>query len=989
MRTSILQKLIAVMLLVPLFFGCLTLTSASTTTTASADTSAPIKKLTINGNDISGYTIVYPSLETEQALRPYLDVTFEDSAWGKNKMNLGDTLAEQFQSLMKQFTGYELPMVTDDVNKASDPNKVIVFRFNADMERSEFKTTIKGSVVTIEGGVETALWYGMYDFLETYLGVRFFSEDFIYAPETASLNLTNDSYTEKEFFTYRNIAGYYSSSETIQNNLARKLNSGTSEKYLMNRTQYGSTVGTTWYNAHSFEYQIPSGLPGSTWNTQPCLSQEKTFEYVRDAVLDLIAQRVSYGFTLGKTITTITVGWNDNRNYCYCSDCVAARTGEHNLSDQYINFVNRVADVVAEKYPEMKVMALAYDETREPPKTAVPRDNVVVMYCTAGCSNHSLAEADKCTEQGVNYPYGESNRRIDKEYLLKWLDISETVWVWEYVDAFGSFIGEAPFYSYIKDEIKWLAEHGVKGVYSEGRSNKDRQYCFEGLRDYLISELLWDPYMTDTEFKQLTMEYLEAYYGKEAAPYMYEYMLLWDESGNHENCWLNNYLGIKASIDLNFYGDNYDKMTQLFDKAEAVATGDQLTRIKKLRCSMEFLGLSGIYYDKYVNGSDSDKAWYKNKSSELYSNLLAYNLNPLDDYTYLTGNFETNSTYTSYESNAEKGTVLDYCPMTWYKSRDGFLDIDPFYYTAEFHTNGGTAVKSQKITNFFIGQPEETTREGYKFVGWYHDPEFKGEAHIFGYHNTIECRIGQGDCDENGVYHLYAKWELDTSSLSPLTITSHPAAVNAKVGTDAVFTVAVSGGLSPYTYQWQKLVDNTWTNISDTRASGESQMTVTGITKDDDRTQYRCIITDALDNTVTSNAAMLTIASEEALVITSQPSSASVDTGDDVTFSIAVSGGKTPYTYQWQKLKDGNWTNVKDATSAQWTLKSVTKDNSGAQYRCVVTDAEKTSVTSVTVTISVQAPLPTTGDESQPILWAMMVMLAGAALIMMKHRQDA
>ena len=761
MSTTIFRKSVSILILFALVFA-LILSPASALSAAAAENahSAPIQNLTINGTPIGEYTIVRPSYEKEKELRPYIDETFEDAAWGAIQMNLGEALGEEFQKLMKEFTGCDLSIVEDCPENAESPDKVIWFVFNRDLEGSEYRITVDGSLVTIEGGLETALWYGMYDFLESYLGVRFIRQDMVYVPSSSGINITDGSYSEKEVFEFRDISSYYSSNETISNNIARKLNSGTSEKYRMNNTKYGSTVGTTWYNAHSFEYQIPAGIQGSTWDTQPCLSKEETYEYVRDSVMKLIEERLDAGFIIGETISIITVAWNDNRNYCACEDCIAARTGDQNLSDQYINFVNRVADDVAVKYPGMKVLALAYDETRTPPTTAVPRDNVVVMYCTAGCSNHSLGEADQCSEQGVPYPHGLSTRRVDKANLEGWLAISKSVQVWEYVDAFGSFIGEAPFYSYIKDEIRWLADAGVDGVYCEGRSDSATQYCFEGLRDYLLTNLMWDPYMSDEEYEALAREYMEIYYGKEAAPYIFEYMLMWDEAGNRNGCWLNNYLGIKASLDLDYYGDNYEKMTQLFDSAETVSSGEELTRIQKLRCSMEFLCLSGIYHDEYTNGTQEEKDWYISRSEALYDSLISFGMTSMDDYCRLSGDFESDSIYTSYEAS-EEGTVLDYCPLAWYKNRDGFLDVDPFYCTVQFHSNGGSEVASQRVTNFFCGQPEETTRKGYIFQGWYSDPELNGEPHVFGYNQTIEGRIGQGDCDENGVFHLYAKWEED------------------------------------------------------------------------------------------------------------------------------------------------------------------------------------------------------------------------------------
>ena len=63
----------------------------------------------------------------------------------------------------------------------------------------------------------------------------------------------------------------------------------------------------------------------------------------------------------------------------------------------------------------------------------------------------------------------------------------------------------------------------------------------------------------------------------------------------------------------------------------------------------------------------------------------------------------------------------------------------------------------------------------------------------------------------------------------------------------------------------------------------------------------------------------------EPLIITAQPQNDRGNPGDQATFTVAVSGGKAPYTYQWQmrdyyfdweNLTNGSWfTGVNTASS--------------------------------------------------------------------------
>ncbi len=143
-----------------------------------------------------------------------------------------------------------------------------------------------------------------------------------------------------------------------------------------------------------------------------------------------------------------------------------------------------------------------------------------------------------------------------------------------------------------------------------------------------------------------------------------------------------------------------------------------------------------------------------------------------------------------------------------------------------------------------------------------------------------------------------------------LKITKQPADASAKVGTaeKAVFTVAVSGGKSPYTYQWYtKYKDTDEVKLKDNELNSgttTATLTLTGIRAMDDGSLYWCVITDAAGAKVTSSAAKLTL-SADSLKITKQPQSAALKAVDDkVAFTVEISGGKAPYNYKWYIEKE-------------------------------------------------------------------------------------
>lgn len=192
-----------------------------------------------------------------------------------------------------------------------------------------------------------------------------------------------------------------------------------------------------------------------------------------------------------------------------------------------------------------------------------------------------------------------------------------------------------------------------------------------------------------------------------------------------------------------------------------------------------------------------------------------------------------------------------------------------------------------------------------------------------------------------------------------LKITAQPAAKEAASGTNAVFSVSATGdGLS---WQWQyKAPSGSWTN---TTATGCRTNTLTiGATNSRNGYQYRCNVTDQFGETVTSEAALLTV--HEALKISGQPTNAAAATGSTAKFTVTASGDGL--SWQWQfKTPTGAWTNTSASGCKTATLSvTTTAEKSGYQYRCVIKDQHGASVTSGTATLTVQKPLKITAQPA-------------------------
>jgi hypothetical protein len=113
------------------------------------------------------------------------------------------------------------------------------------------------------------------------------------------------------------------------------------------------------------------------------------------------------------------------------------------------------------------------------------------------------------------------------------------------------------------------------------------------------------------------------------------------------------------------------------------------------------------------------------------------------------------------------------------------------------------------------------------------------------------------------------------------------------------------------------------------------------------------------------------------LIIITQPMSQTVTVGANVTFTVAVTGGSSPYTYQWYD----NGINILGATNSSYSISGVTLTNSG-NYNCIVTDSLGNTVTSNQATLTVNSasvigyassqvsdPFPTLNGGSDPFVY--------------------
>ena len=226
---------------------------------------------------------------------------------------------------------------------------------------------------------------------------------------------------------------------------------------------------------------------------------------------------------------------------------------------------------------------------------------------------------------------------------------------------------------------------------------------------------------------------------------------------------------------------------------------------------------------------------------------------------------------------------------------------------------------------------------------------------------SYEYMFDEGD-EGTKSHKLWFDW--DTTLIYKPTITTQPVSKTAAENETVKFTVKATGASS---YQWQYRTSSTGTWYNSTLTGAKTATVSVPATSARNGFQYRCKVSNLADS-VFSNTATLTVGAKP--VITTQPTSKTVNEGTTAKFTVTATGAES-YQWQYRTGSTGTWYNS-TLTGAKTATVSVpaTAARNGFQYRCKVTNAAGSVLTNtVTLTVNsiVSKPVITTQPTSKTV----------------------
>ena len=447
---------------------------------------------------------------------------------GKEATPAEVTAATELQKYLKAISGVELPIVTDDT--AAIKTEIVVGKTNREADGEFDRKKLGDDGFTIKtrakrlflvGGEQRGTLYSVYEFLEAYMGCRFYTASFEKVPENKTVTLDAiEGDTQKPVFTQRILYSY----DYLQTELSGSVFSAKRKINLRRWGVYDDAYGGSqiWagHPCHSMQYSLgdlASKYPG---RQQPCLTDEDVYQQILSDALQWLEQ------TPGADV--ISISQKDTESYCRCENCAALEKEYGSYAGVILTFVNRMAEEIAKEYPDIWVHTMAYRGTDPCPDGIEPADNVVVeLGAVYECNRHPLEDAEECTTTRSSVPY---NQKIED-----WAEIcmNDNLFITYFTTDFYDYSLSYPDFEVLHKDIRYFADNGAKSLMVHG-NYQGVSLEFEELRSYLASKLMWNPYMSADEYEALMMEFLIDFYGP-GAESIREYITVMHEA-SEDNC---------------------------------------------------------------------------------------------------------------------------------------------------------------------------------------------------------------------------------------------------------------------------------------------------------------------------------------------------------------------------------------------------------------------------------------------------------------------
>ncbi len=541
-----------------------------------------IQNISAKRTDISGKKIIdTESIKTTSESSDTLLLSMNGSAYysiyyGKDESPIVEHAAYELKQWLDEIGGTDFTITND---KNLDGPKIIVGKNNAfvdsmaaeiqldSIKDDGFRILTFNNDIYITGVIDRGTMYGVYHFLDIYMGMRWLSPEFTVVPSKNKITVVKTNDLQNPRFAYREIFsrdsedGYYRAHNRLNGNRW-----GTHRQY-----NYYDPDIDTWSEdgpagGHNLHDIISSNFH---YGGQVKMMEEGVRAEGANYFIDLInAEGDKRWFAFSQEDN----GWEPDADSKAFAD---AHGGV--LSAPLVDMVTDVATRVRQVHPNAHLSTDAYQWSFEAPKDLTIPEYVMIEIAPI--------------EANFGYPYNDAiNNKKSSEAFKGWSKVALSLGVWDYITNFQNYLQPLPNIYPMFSNIQYFSTLNViKSYFGQGAYNTDGAE-FADLRAWVAARLLWNP---NQDYHSLINEFCDAYYGN-ASTYIKQYIDLLHQSFINSGDRISSKQRITSKyLDINFIM----QADALMASADAVVSGDYAKHVHEVRLGidMTILLLEHIY----------------------------------------------------------------------------------------------------------------------------------------------------------------------------------------------------------------------------------------------------------------------------------------------------------------------------------------------------------------------------------------------------------
>ena len=519
---------------------------------------------------------------------------------GENVSEQVRNAAQMLQQYIAKSTGATLPISTSAKEGIAlyVGKTPFVAQQNLDLQHLDEDGFVLRSVddkhFIIVGGSDWGTEFGVYDFLERYVGVRWLMPTEIgeSVPKHATLQLPQANVREEPIYLSRRLSPLDIDGDTPVDRWARfnRARGRIEFHHGLNRLIPASKYAKThpeFYPMINGKRYLPQNDADYAW--QPNFSAP--------GIVDAAVNEIDQYFQAHPDKSSYSLGMNDSHNFDESSASKARRNGKTNflgqedVSQDYFLWANAVVAKVLLQHPGKLFGTMAYHNIAEPPANMEINKAIVpfITYERLRWQNPELrAASENLTE-----------RWAQKVPAVGWYDYDYGI----------NYQLPRVWFHLMQDYLSWGAAHHVKHYYGELYPNFGT-----GPKSWVLEKLLWNP---NQNVDALLDDWYQNAAGKAAAPKLKAYYAIWEKFWTQDiqhSSWLRDtgqWLDFSANPSyLNDVPPSYlTESDRLMDEALKLAdTPERKARVAKLQEMWKFFRVSVVTYQAMTAAAPQSEA---------------------------------------------------------------------------------------------------------------------------------------------------------------------------------------------------------------------------------------------------------------------------------------------------------------------------------------------------------------------------------------------